>query len=702
MIPVPDISQTYPKTGLTLDSRFVVGEGNARDLSGDSNTGTLVSGRAVAFDGTGDQLIGSGPNIASTGAWSVSCWVKSSDTSTQYLFVGFGASSNTAILYLNYSGNVAHWGTGDSSPTNICSSSSLLDGDWHHLTITISGGTSATCYIDGSSAGTATVTSQDLSSMATVHISGVSSNSINGSLSDFKIYSGTALSAAQVLEQYQNPELPIPSGVTVAHLVAHWPLCDYQNPSADTLNGLYFMDISGGNNHVVATNTGMDRAEQPPCPQLGLMPSTSRVFFDGDNDLYTITQDADINGLFASGGTFSCWVFMNSVGEGNSGRILDAWTGYRIYVANESGGSVFGHFNHSFSTTDGVWGLSNRDLNVGAWNHFVITYDGSDTANNAVMYVNGSSRSVTRSTGPEGTIDADDSNKVFGNRSAADRTFDGYISEVAMWKTVLDADAVTAIYNSGVQGFDLLSDSGNYDVSSSLKGFWRLNNVHTVQDLTTFNNDAVASGSPVLSVMPEGTTAGTTLFGNTEEKRLDNAVFNLDGYSRVTIASDTDLNPTITDGYTISVWAKSTCLGNGVSTSMISKDTGNNRMYLNIRDDVSDNIQFNFGDGTGTTDVGTGNLTDNNWHHYVFVLRTSGSAWTTADQFTDGVAGASGTDISARTQSNTSTAELWIGGSNGGTLWSGAIAYPRIYKRALSANEIKLLYSSGHRVVGGL
>ena len=88
MIPVPDISQRYPKTSLTLDSRFVAGEGNARDLSGDANTGTLVSGRAVLFDGAADYIdCGAGIDLSSTGG-SMSVWVKPSaiDGSSQIIF----------------------------------------------------------------------------------------------------------------------------------------------------------------------------------------------------------------------------------------------------------------------------------------------------------------------------------------------------------------------------------------------------------------------------------------------------------------------------------------------------------------------------------------------------------------------------------------------------------------------------------------
>ena len=94
MIPAPDMSQVYPKTSLMLDSRFVVGEGNARDLSSDANTGTLVTGRTLSLDGTGDRIdCGVGMDFSSTGG-SFVAWVKLTST----------AVGNKQIIETNTSG----------------------------------------------------------------------------------------------------------------------------------------------------------------------------------------------------------------------------------------------------------------------------------------------------------------------------------------------------------------------------------------------------------------------------------------------------------------------------------------------------------------------------------------------------------------------------------------------------------------------
>ena len=54
----------------------------------------------------------------------------------------------------------------------------------------------------------------------------------------------------------------------------------------------------------------------------------------------------------------------------------------------------------------------------------------------------------------------------------------GNIDEISIWNTTLDADAITALYNSGVP-IDLSSDSGSYDNSSDLIHWWRMGDKDT-------------------------------------------------------------------------------------------------------------------------------------------------------------------------------------------------------------------------------
>ena len=725
MIPVPDISQTYPKTSLTLDSRFVVGEGNARDLSGDSNTGALVSGRAVLFDGAADYIdCGAGIDLSSTGG-SMSVWVKPSaiNGSTQIIFETDNGGNRFSLQMFNAVFQVSWFPT--ATYRGVASSSVSAD-TWYHIVGTVDASNNTALYVNGV-AQSASYSAIGSSGGGVTGIGALIYSSpdkwFGGAIAHAKLFN-VELTAAQALELYNNPEQVLPTGVAAANLKRYYPLCDYQNPSADSLNGLYVMDLGADkkNGKCNMTNTsasggGMDLAESPSCPQLGLMPSTSRYLAQVD-DLYTITQDSDINALFASGGSISFWICPFSTGEGGFGRLIDASnTGYLFLIQAESGGNAQLAFIHFFDGDDGNWKLTNRDVPIGSWSHIVVTYNSSDVANDPVIYVNGSSKAITEDVDPTGTVNADNSNKIIGNQNGNGRAFDGYISECAMWKTVLDADAVTAIYNSGTQGFDLSANAGNYDNSGDLKGWWKFNNAFTVQDLTSYNNDAVASGSPVLSTIPEATTAGTTLFGNTEEKRADNAVVNLNGGEYVTIPHDVntrpdvDAGPTGRKGWTLSVWAKMRNFGTTSNPSMFSSGTGSSRWYFRIRGDSASTVQYNFGIGSANRDVDEGahRLPDTDWHHHVIVLESDGTSWTVGKMWFDGVrVQSSGSDfeedISALGSNDcATTTDITIGGASAGNAdWDGAIAYPKIYAQALVENEIKLLYSSGHRVVGGL
>ena len=708
MISIPDISQTYPKTGIKLDSRFVVGEGNARDLSGDSNTGTLVTGRALSLDGTGDYLDGgSVADHVFTGSFTVSLWAKSSSATEQTFVMKFSGGSTGYQVTLRADQDPAYWqcsvaddaGWQHARVYETQLSTTWDDGSWRHIVLRANNGT-LEGYVNGV-IGSDTDTYNNSIALGTSsqrmtiggNYASTPTKLVTGSMSHVKIFN-TALSSDQITELYNNPEQVLPTGATSSNLISFWPLSDFDNTSPNSLDGLFFMDSGTAKSNAQAYGTGMDRKEEPPCPQLGLTPSLSRRFFDGANDHYT-----GGNGITQSSGlAISAWVIpftdagMTILETANDGA---SRTGLLI---TSTGKAQFQHFISSYFGKADDGGVSY----AGKLTHIAACYDGTGWDTDAMkLYVNGSEKTSTSisSFGTQGT----DSTAI-GARFVAGGSpsgyFDGHIVSIAVWGDDLSAAEVTALYNGGPE-FDPLSDSGNYASSGDLSHYWKLNNAYTVQDLKGSKNLTRVGGTE-MTVIPEGATPGLTVFGSTEEKRADNAVINLDGHSYVTIPSDTDLNPTVTTGFTLSVWAKMSNLTNGSATAIMNKDSGANRYYLKIRDDASDAIQFNFGDGTGTTDIGSGTLTDNDWHHYVFILKTSGSAWTTADQYMDGAIQTSGVDISARTQTNPSTGPLVIGGVITTAEWAGAIAYPKIYARELSANEVKLLYSTGLRVVRGL
>jgi len=74
------------------------------------------------------------------------------------------------------------------------------------------------------------------------------------------------------------------------------------------------------------------------------------------------------------------------------------------------------------------------------------------------------------------------------------QTYPGNIDEVAIWNVELDADAVTAIYNSGTP-INLASDSGDYDNSGDLKGYWRFEEGTGTEAAETIGTTDVYAGT---------------------------------------------------------------------------------------------------------------------------------------------------------------------------------------------------------------
>jgi hypothetical protein len=160
-----------------VPSRDTAGNGTTTltDLAG-SNNGTLTNMdaatdwvadtgaggvRALDFDGANDHVIAGLP--VSAFPFSMSCWVKYTSTASQG-FVGISSSSNNLIYHLL---QAASNSAGTSSSLNARSASVGSDyitgstvtnnGAWHNIVGIWTSATSRSLYIDGSLAGTSSV-----------------------------------------------------------------------------------------------------------------------------------------------------------------------------------------------------------------------------------------------------------------------------------------------------------------------------------------------------------------------------------------------------------------------------------------------------------------------------------------------------------------------------------------------------------------
>ena len=137
------------------------------------------------------------------------------------------------------------------------------------------------------------------------------------------------------------------------------------------------------------------------------------------------------------------------------------------------------------------------------WRHYVVTWAGSSGGNHAspILYEDG--RAISTSHGNFGVTNDKDFvvNQIGGGGDEGTNVYEfkGLLYQIGIWDVTLDADAVTAIYNSGTP-IRLQEDTGDYDNSGDLVALWRFNEGggsttrESVGNLTgTFSGDATFS-----------------------------------------------------------------------------------------------------------------------------------------------------------------------------------------------------------------
>ncbi|HVZ88724.1 MAG TPA: LamG domain-containing protein [Polyangia bacterium] len=173
------------------------------DASGNGNTGTLNTASwtttvptavdftdtsAGAFTGTIHATIGTSNLPATTGAQTVSAWVKFGATTATADIVAVNDGANHGVkVGLVSSGVLAAWTYGG---TTLTSTTAPSDGLWHHVAYTYDGTTNK-LYLDGALKGSSTTAHQTVTGTSPQAFVGTSDGShelLNASLDELRIY----------------------------------------------------------------------------------------------------------------------------------------------------------------------------------------------------------------------------------------------------------------------------------------------------------------------------------------------------------------------------------------------------------------------------------------------------------------------------------------------------------------------------------
>ena len=219
--------------------------------------------------------------------------------------------------------------------------------------------------------------------------------------------------------------------------------------------------------------------------------------FDGTNDYVSLSDGSSLNFGSNQGFTVEAWVkttdnagaivsFRNST---NGKPVIYLSIGYSGASTND--GKVMALIRGNGGGLAEVVGVS---VNDDTWHHVALTRNAGNTLE---LYLDGVSQGTDSVAGANDAITTDlravRAEEYWIQRSftTADRRYlDGKIDEVAVWNVALDAADVTSLYNSG-NGLKASANSGNYDNSGDLVGYWKFNEGtgYTLTDNTSNSNN---------------------------------------------------------------------------------------------------------------------------------------------------------------------------------------------------------------------
>lgn len=177
--------------------------------------------------------------------------------------------------------------------------------------------------------------------------------------------------------------------------------------------------------------------------------ATGRTF-DASDENINCGSITCIDNIFDGGGTVAAWINATHDGENDVGIIVDK-VNHLFWVSNEGSGVEL-NFKVVTGGTDGQWGTDARDVTIGTTTFVAVTYNADATANNPIIYINITARSVGAGLTEDGNPDAARttdaaSNFLIGDNAASGACFDGVISEVWGFKRILPATELAHLYN---------------------------------------------------------------------------------------------------------------------------------------------------------------------------------------------------------------------------------------------------------------
>jgi hypothetical protein len=513
---------------------------------------------SVEFDGSGDYIRKSGSGVlTSSEDVTIECWAYPLSSSVIGLFDG--GSGQQSILR-NYPSNVV----GNSHGNRI--SFTMVPNAWNHFALTVTTGASggnATCYINGTSVGTAAFGAYVGGNNFDIGIInagyGAGDGNFNGYVSNFRV------TKSIVYNQNFTPPTEKLTAITGTTLLT----CQ-SNRFVDNSSNAYTI-TPAGNVEISAFNPFGQESEYAVGENKG------SGYFDGSGDYLRVPYDAGF-ALGSSNFTIEYWVYPTVL----TGDI----TVLATHTSDPTGGYGVG-FNGTLARTwlnfSGDWlQVTGPAASLNTWNHIAVVRDGSSF----YMYTNGVRGTVFTSGGAV-TNSANSDVTVGARYNGAGNYYTGYVSNVRIVKG-------TALYTTNFT--PPTAPVGNANASLYLP----------------MDNAGIFDKTGNNTLTPVGNASTST----TQTKYADTAMY-FDGSGDSIYIDDQPLFNFGTQDFTIEMWIKPNVSSNfgGLftidagpypSVLIYNSETNNIRIYL----DNNNSSPFAL-----TQDV---TIPSTNWQHFAF------------------------------------------------------------------------------------
>ena len=637
------ITDFVPDTTLTYDG-----------IASNVTYATGHIGNAAVFNGSSSYInLGDPTSGITTANYSISFWVNTTSTSTSYLISKYltdGLDSTDVFRVMNLSGGTISFRTstfGGGSARDITSTTSINDGNWHHILFTVTPSTSK-LYIDGTQEGGdstlyTAVTPSTVTRNVTVGRHDAGDNYFNGKIDQVRIFD-KAISAEDVATLYAETSStasntnPLSEGSGVALYSLDYDASEASGYYDGTPTNVEF-GVGGKINYGARFN-GSSSYIDTGATLLGQTYTVS-LWFNAN----TITSSSDGDTLYAQYDSADVGRHIVSIYNGN----------LRIFVGGQTVQTI--------STT---WSTS-------TWTHLVVVKNSSGYE----AFVNGSSIGTSSLTA---SIDVTENTMIGGDDGLAGYGFDGSLDQVRIFSKALDETTngeISALYAETACVYECTTDDVNYPFSDGT-------NVEAYYKLDNSSEDYVGGN--------DGSDTNVEYrFGRFGQA----AVFNGSSSKIVTTA---DFDGSTSGGSSISFWFKTT---QTTAKTLFGSDTTQggagqgSTIYIGPASGSFADESISFWDFNGsTTSVfyakgGSTYYQDGNWHHCT-IISTSSSKQIWIDGQSQTVYYFSSGSASA----NAKLTDIIIGDDDtgGGFNFNGSIDQVRLYSTALTSSQVTQLY----------